>query len=49
MAPKHRVENYAADCITFDVPRQLESDFCLDQGGRFDYGKAQCDSPRNGE
>ena len=35
--------------IAFNVPRRLEIDSCLDQGGRFDYDKAQCDSPRSGQ
>ena len=33
--------------IAFDLPRQLKIDACLDEGGRFDYEKDRCDSPRN--
>lgn len=33
--------------IALNIPRQLEVDACLDQGGRFDYEKGECDSPRS--
>jgi hypothetical protein len=33
--------------VAFDVPRQFEIDSCLDSGGRFDYERGTCESPRS--